>query len=469
MKKKNEFIPAVNFHLWEPCNMRCKFCFATFQDVKNSILPKGHLPEEEALKVVKELANFGFEKITFAGGEPTLCPWLSKLIRTAKEHGLTTMIVTNGTRLTDKFLTDNQNYLDWIALSVDSLDDKTNRDAGRAIVGKRVIELDRYKQIVDSIKSYNYGLKINTVVHAKNVDEDLSKFIEYAKPIRWKVFQVLPIEGQNDTSIKKFMISQSEFNKFILKHEKNESLGIKIVVENNDAMRGSYAMVDPAGRFYDNAQGKHNYSKPILSVGAEIAIQQVNYSTEKFKNRGGEYDWTKPMAIPSKITLSGEVASGKSSVGKLLANKLGYDFLSIGEMTREIADTRGMTIVEFQAECKKNPELNEEIDQLFLEKCQTKEGVIIDYRLGFHFVKDAYHVFLNISEEKAIERHRKNKRINETHATVRERNNLFKDQFRQTYDLDYTCSSHYNSVVDVNHIEGPFEVVLSIINSLKAP
>jgi radical S-adenosyl methionine domain-containing protein 2 len=461
-------ITAVNYHLWEPCNMRCKFCFATFKDVKQAILPKGHLPEEDAIRVVEELARLGFKKITFAGGEPTLCNWLSRLIQTAKSYGLTTMIVTNGTGLSDDFLTKNRAYLDWIALSVDSVNKVTNEDSGRAIVGKKALSLDDYKNIVDKIKAYGYGLKINTVVHAKNHEEDLTEFLQYANPIRWKVFQVLPIVGQNDGKVDEFILTKKQFDNFNSRHEHLQHEGIKIVIENNDAMKGSYAMVDPAGRFYDNAKGKHNYSKPILSVGAEIAIQQVDYSTEKFKNRGGEYDWTKPMAMPSKITLSGEVASGKSSVGKLLANELGYDFLSIGEMTREIADSRGMTIVEFQAECKKNPKLNEEIDQLFLKKCQTKEGVIIDYRLGFHFVKDAYHVFLNISEEKAIERLRENKRINETHATVRERNDLFKDQFTQTYDLDYTCLSHYNSVVDVNYIEDPFEVVLSIINSLKA-
>ena len=80
-------IPSVNFHLWEPCNMRCKFCFATFQDVKNSILPRGHLPKQDAIEVVLQLAEIGFEKITFAGGEPTLCPWLPDLITIAKEMG----------------------------------------------------------------------------------------------------------------------------------------------------------------------------------------------------------------------------------------------------------------------------------------------------------------------------------------------------------------------------------------------
>src|SRR3954471_20822790 len=83
----NQFnqIPSVNFHLWEPCNFRCKFCFATFQDVKKSILPKGHLPKDQAMQVVRRLAESGFEKITFAGGEPTLCPWIGDLIALAND------------------------------------------------------------------------------------------------------------------------------------------------------------------------------------------------------------------------------------------------------------------------------------------------------------------------------------------------------------------------------------------------
>lgn len=284
-------ITAVNYHLWEPCNMRCKFCFATFQDVKNSILPTGHLPEKEAIQIVKKLAKFGFEKITFAGGEPTLCPWLSGLIRTAKEYGLTTMIVTNGTRLTDQFLAENQPYLDWIALSVDSVSEETNKISGRAIVGKKAIELEQYKQIADKIKTYGYGLKINTVVHAKNVKEDLIDFIKYVKPIRWKVFQVLPISGQNDEKVDEFKISQKDFDLFNSRHQNATSLDTKIIIENNDSMQGSYAMVDPAGRFYENKNGKYNYSSPILEVGCHKAYTQADYITSKFKMRGGVYNW----------------------------------------------------------------------------------------------------------------------------------------------------------------------------------
>ena len=80
--------------------MRCRFCFATFQDIRPEILPEGHLGREDCLSVVESLARAGFRKINFAGGEPTLCRWLPELITRAKELGLTTSIVTNGSRLT---------------------------------------------------------------------------------------------------------------------------------------------------------------------------------------------------------------------------------------------------------------------------------------------------------------------------------------------------------------------------------
>jgi radical S-adenosyl methionine domain-containing protein 2 len=266
--------------------MRCKFCFATFKDVKNSILPKGHLPREKSIQVVQQLADYGFEKITFAGGEPTLCSWLPDLISTAKKAGLTTMIVTNGTKLTDEFLSKNEKYLDWIALSVDSLEPETNRIIGRSVSNK----IDDYFQIVDRVKKYDFGFKINTVISQANFNENMGDFISYAMPKRWKIFQVLPIKGQNDKHIENFVISSEQFQFFLAKHAYLETF-VKIVPEANQQMKGSYAMVDPAGRFYDNQNGTYQYSYPILEVGVAHAIRQMQYDFDKFIQREGRYQW----------------------------------------------------------------------------------------------------------------------------------------------------------------------------------
>lgn len=271
--------------------MQCKFCFATFQDVKETILPKGHQSESESIQVVEELARAGFEKITFAGGEPTLCKWLPKLIKVAKGHGLTTMLVTNGTRLTEKYLHSLSPHLDWIALSVDSLNLDTQQAIGR--VTKRNDSKDP-TWIYDTairIKQAGIRFKVNTVVCSANWEEDMHEFISFTKPERWKIMQVLPIDGQNDGKVEDLLIPKSKFEAFVNRHQKIEEHGIRLVPECNEAMTSSYAMVDPAGRFFDNTRGRYTYSDAILKVGVTSALDQVNIDRARFIDREGVYSW----------------------------------------------------------------------------------------------------------------------------------------------------------------------------------
>lgn len=284
-------IPAVNFHLWEPCNMRCRFCFAPFQDVKQSILPKGHLPKDEAISVVDRLAESGFKKINFAGGEPTLCPWLSNLIRLAKEHGMTTSIVTNGSRITDSWLDSVSGILNWIALSIDTVDQEKLKYLGRAIQSRVPITKRRYLEIVNKIKRCGMRLKINTVVTSMTWQDDFTHFIRLAKPERWKLLQVLPVKGQNDAHIDELAITTEQFEQYVKSNRVVENEGIDVVPESNKMMTGSYVMVDPAGRFFDNTQGAHTYSSPILDVGVEKALKGISVDAGRFLQRKGQYDW----------------------------------------------------------------------------------------------------------------------------------------------------------------------------------
>ena len=178
-------IPSVNFHLWEPCNMRCGFCFATFLDVKRDMnLPKGHLRKEDCITLVDRIGAFGFEKINFAGGEPTLCPWLHALIARAKAHGMVTSIVTNGSRITKHWLDDLNGTLDWIGLSIDSVSPERLKRLGRVSGKETIITADMYLKIIEAIKMRGIRLKINTVVTSVNSDEDFTPFIKLAAPER---------------------------------------------------------------------------------------------------------------------------------------------------------------------------------------------------------------------------------------------------------------------------------------------
>lgn len=281
---------SVNLHFWRPCNMRCGFCFATYEDTREQ-LPRGHLDRAELERLIDVIASGGPEKLTFVGGEPTLCPWLDALLARAKDAELVTMIVSNGSRLREPgYMERNLQRLDWLTLSVDSLDHTSNLASGRNLKNETLSR----RELLDigaRARAMGMRLKLNTVVHRYNRDEDLGAFVRELRPDRWKLFQVLPVDGQNHERFAEFELERASFDAFVARHRPLESQGVVIVSEANEDMRSSYAMIDPAGRFYDNTTGRHRYSDPILEVGVERAWKQVNFEPERFQARGGDYDF----------------------------------------------------------------------------------------------------------------------------------------------------------------------------------
>ena len=148
LKIMKNLIPSVNFHVCNECNMNCMYCFASFKDQNGVKLHQ--LPKENAIAIVHELGKAGFRKISIVGGEPTLYPHLIDLLREAKRWSMKTMIVTNGWLINKKFLFQYSQVLDWIALSVDSLEPEINKAVGRTCNGKP-ISYSRYFGIVNDI------------------------------------------------------------------------------------------------------------------------------------------------------------------------------------------------------------------------------------------------------------------------------------------------------------------------------
>ena len=281
-------VPTVNYHLWQPCNMRCGFCFATFLDI--SPQSSNYLAKVDALQVVDLVSLAGFTKINFAGGEPTLCPWLVDLIGCAKTSGLTASVVTNGSKITDPWLDSVAGFLDIIAVSIDSVDAGTLLKIGRTVKGKEPISEDYYRRICESVKDRRIRLKVNTVVNQYNLDEDFRPFIKDVLPERWKIFQALLVQGQNEGHFDEFAVTLAEFNQYVARNRSVESDGICVVPETNELMTGSYLMIDPLGRFFDDTKGKHTYSRPILEVGVERALEDIDIYPECFAARGGFYE-----------------------------------------------------------------------------------------------------------------------------------------------------------------------------------
>ncbi len=277
------FPTTVNWHLNRECTMKCRFCFGRFHDIPANKLIRD-LPT--AARLVTALAAH-FEKITLTGGEPLLCPFLIALLSTCKALGRTTCLVSNGSELLRRpeLIARLAPVLDTFGLSIDSARTEVLERLGR-VTRSGAIRPERYIELARLLHAAGIGLKVNIVVNRLNFMEDLRWFIDALAPDRLKFFQVLPVRDQNGAEVDDLSITEEQFRAFV---ERNQGAHATAIVESNTLMYGSYAMVDPSGRFFDNTTGQHRYSDPILSVGVPEAFGQVSFSVEKFEARGGRY------------------------------------------------------------------------------------------------------------------------------------------------------------------------------------
>ena len=121
-----------------------------------------------------------------------------------------------------------------------------------------------------------------------------------------------------------------------------------------------------------------------------------------------------------RISLAGDLGSGKSTVGQILQKRFCADVISIGKIQREMAEKLGMDTTEFNQYQESHPELDKELDDS-LAAYEKKEGsYIFDSRMAWYFVPSAFSVYLKCNPEEAAERVLYAKRIDETYQSPEE-------------------------------------------------
>lgn len=127
-------------------------------------------PLSNAKKAMALLKAAGMKKINFAGGEPFMNPeFLGQLVKYCKETLKleSISIVTNGSKVTEKWLIKYAKYLDIMAISCDSFDEATNIKIGRG-AGNHI---ESVLSLSQKCKDFGIMLKINTVVNRYNFNE----------------------------------------------------------------------------------------------------------------------------------------------------------------------------------------------------------------------------------------------------------------------------------------------------------
>ena len=170
------------------------------------------------------------------------------------------------------------------------------------------------------------------------------------------------------------------------------------------------------------------------------------------------------------LTISGLHGTGKSTIGKLISQKLGLKYYSTGQAFRDLANDMNFTLEEFTDYVEKNPDIDRKLDDKIIE-IALKDNILIDSQLSAYLLESVadFKILLTCSLEIRVKRMTErddvlyDDKLKET--TIREKSELAR--FNKLYDIDLNDQSKvekiYDLIIDTSEltIEEIFELIFS--------
>lgn len=174
------------------------------------------------------------------------------------------------------------------------------------------------------------------------------------------------------------------------------------------------------------------------------------------------------------ITITGEPGSGKSTIGKRLAQSLNYEHFYIGQIRRDAAKKRGMTLAQYNKFGETNPETDKEVDDYQESLGKKRDNFVIEGRTSWFFIPNSIKIYISVNPLEGAKRVFKelqaenNRNEDSNLLTVedvirshKEREQSDALRYQKYYKIDYFNKSVYDVVVDTTNLN-PDEAFLEV-------
>ncbi len=175
------------------------------------------------------------------------------------------------------------------------------------------------------------------------------------------------------------------------------------------------------------------------------------------------------------ISIHGGNGSGKSSTADGVAERLEFKRFSSGDFFRKIGLDLGISLKEVSKLAETDPTIDE-ITDAEVRKIGQMDGVVIDSRLAFHWIKDSFKVYLDLPPDIAKvrilhdlkmnqlrQKSEQSESLDEVYQKIMERLKSEKKRYIQKYGVDHTDTKNFDLIIDTNvhNLEETIEIVCS--------
>lgn len=183
------------------------------------------------------------------------------------------------------------------------------------------------------------------------------------------------------------------------------------------------------------------------------------------------------------ISISGSHGSGKSTIAKMLSEKMNWPRYYMGGLRREAALKKGLTLAEYNKLGENDPSTDLEVDNYQKELGQKLDNFIIEGRTSWYFIPHSLKIYIEVSQEIGAERifeslkkendRNEDKNLNNLEdviKSVQERYKSDKIRYEKYFGIDVYDLKNYDFVINTDKlsINEVFERVYNFIeNKLK--
>ena len=157
------------------------------------------------------------------------------------------------------------------------------------------------------------------------------------------------------------------------------------------------------------------------------------------------------------ITLTGNLGSGKSTISRIMSEQYGYEIYSTGKILRQLAEERGLTVLEMNKLMQTDHSYDNIIDDTTHRiSMEATKDLFFDSRLAWHFAVNSFKVFLSVDIDEAARRVFNDSRgdvetyrdMLDAKSQLIERAHTEDARYNEIYGIEYFKASNYNLILD---------------------
>jgi cytidylate kinase len=184
------------------------------------------------------------------------------------------------------------------------------------------------------------------------------------------------------------------------------------------------------------------------------------------------------MSAPAfiRISVTGDPGSGKSTFAREVSSRTGYRLVTTGNIFRQLAADMGVSVTDLNEIAETQAQIDRKVDDYLRAMNETRENLVLDSRMAWHFVKDSLKIRLTVDPDVAVERifkdttgemREKFSDMETARQEVQRRRESEIARYKSLYDVDISDPANFDLVINTSH-KAPQDITKAFEEAFEA-